>query len=248
MKKQFKVDDASKQAVSKTRRQLVASQAKALFAIGATILTSTVARAAPRPPCFLRGTKIRTASGEINVENIAIGDQIVSANGQARTVEWIGKWLGRRAPGRSWSNNLLPVRIKRSALAPNVPYDDLLVSQGHAIFIDGLLIPARELVNDRTIVIDDAANTDVLEYFHIKLASHDVILATGAPVETLLRRPKTDSDFGADPRTEDGASYAPAVGRGFSGGLRLRARRMASPLLGAPKLDIIRDRLTYRPA
>lgn len=248
MEKQFKIDDVSKEAVSKTRRQLVAGQAKALLAIGATILTSTVARAAPRPPCFLRGTKIRKASGEINVENIAIGDQIVSASGQTRTVEWIGKWQAHRAPGTCWSNALLPVRIKRSALAPNVPYDDLLVSQGHAIFIDGLLIPARELVNGQTIVIDDAVKTDLLEYFHIKLASHDVILATGAPVETLLRRPKVASDFGAASRQQDRRSYAPAVGRGFSGMLRLRARRMASPLLGTPKLDIIRGRLAYRSA
>jgi hypothetical protein len=249
MAKQFQIDDTPDGAVSESRRKLLASHAKALVAIGATLLTSTVAHAAPRPPCFLRGTKIGTADGEVNVEDIAVGDQVATASGQARTVEWVGKWQARRAAGTSWSKTLLPVRIKRSALAPNVPYDDLLVSQGHAIFVDGLLIPAGELVNGQTIVIDAAADTDLLEYFHIKLASHDVILANGLSAETLLRGPKANADFGVDSREHDNhTSCAPTIGRGFSGALRLRARRMVSPLVGSHKLDIIRDRLTHRSA
>ena len=47
----------------KTRRQILAGHYKAIVAIGATALTTAVARAAPRPPCFLQGTKIRTAGG-----------------------------------------------------------------------------------------------------------------------------------------------------------------------------------------
>lgn len=247
MEEKFGIDDAAG-ATSRTRRQLIGSQVLALLGVGATLLTSTVARAAPRPPCFLRGTQIRKANGEVNVENIVAGDQIVSVSGQIRTVEAIGTWQAQRAPGIGWSSDLLPVRIKRSALASNVPHDDLLVSQGHAIFIDGLLIPARELVNGKTIVIDRAEDIDVLEYFHIQLSSHDVIFAAGAPAETLLQRPEAASDLDTVSRERDRASYAPSVGRGLSGGMRLRARRIASPLLGRPKLDIIRDRLAYRSA
>jgi hypothetical protein len=81
---------------------------------------------------------------------------------------------------------VLPVRIVRSALAPNVPQADLYVTKAHALFIDGVLVQAGNLINDTTITLYEASEHDELEFFHIKLASHDVIYAEGAPVETLL--------------------------------------------------------------
>jgi hypothetical protein len=45
--------------------------------------------------------------------------------------------------------------------------------------------PAELLINGTTITRYDASETDELEYFHIKLESHDVIYAEGAPAETL---------------------------------------------------------------
>jgi hypothetical protein len=227
---------------SKTRRRILAGQAKAILAIGATVVTSSLALAAPRPACLLRGSMVRTIDGEVNVETIVVGDQVVTAGGRSRPVEWVGKWQAQRGVGRSWSRHLRPVRIKRSALAPNVPYADLLVSQGHAIFIEGLLIPARELVNGRTILIDEAADETLLEYFHVKLASHDVILVNGAPAETLLRHADAASALESDPRTPK-SHRIPAVCRGNTGILWSRARRAVSPLLGPQKLDVIHHNL-----
>ena len=51
------------------------------------------------------------------------------------------------------------------------------------MFLDGLLVPARCLVNSSTIVRDRA---DRVDYFHIELDSHDVLLAEGAPSESLM--------------------------------------------------------------
>lgn len=227
---------------SKTRRRILAGQAKALLAIGTTIVISSVALAAPRPACFLRGSMVRTTNGEVNVENIVVGDQVVTADGRSRPVEWVGKWQAQRGVDRTWSRHLRPVRIKRSALAPNVPYADLLVSQGHAIFIEGLLIPAGELVNGRTILIEEAADEKLLEYFHVKLSSHDVILVNGAPAETLFRHPDAASALDPDPRAPK-SHRIPAVCRGNTGILWSRARRAVSPLLGPQKLDVIHHQL-----
>lgn len=44
---------------------------------------------------------------------------------------------------KPWVEDARPVRIARSALAPNVPSADLLVTRGHALLIDGVLIPAE---------------------------------------------------------------------------------------------------------
>ena len=42
------------------------------------------------------------------------------------------------------------------------------------------------LINGTTITRYEAREHDALEFFHIKLESHDVVYAEGAPAETLL--------------------------------------------------------------
>jgi Hint domain len=76
-----------------------------------------------------------------------------------------------------WVKDALPVRIARSALAPNVPHTDLYVTRGHSLLIDGVLVPAEVLINGTTITRYEAREYDELEFFHIKLESHDVVYA-----------------------------------------------------------------------
>jgi hypothetical protein len=54
------------------------------------------------------------------------------------------------------------------------------------VFIDGVLVSAGYLLNETTISLCDASELDELEFFHIKLETHDVIYAQGVPVESLL--------------------------------------------------------------
>ena len=108
-----------------------------------------------------------------------------------------------------------PVRIARSALAPNVPHADLYVTQRHALLIDDLLIPAKSLINGTTISLHAAEDHDELEFFHIKLETHDAIYAEGAPCETLIRVDETMSNF-AEYVRQHGATEAPEqVLRGY---------------------------------
>jgi hypothetical protein len=227
---------------SVSRRGMIRSQAKVVLALGAlgtTLLTANTAKAAPKPPCFLRGTKLRTADGERNVEDIVVGDQLLTAFGQIRSVQWVGRWQALRKAGEPWSIDVRPVRIRQSALGPNTPYTDLYVSQGHAMFVDGVLVPAGRLVNGTSITLHNAEEADDLEYFHVKMASHDVILAAGAPSETLLNYPDAAGEL--DVRGE--AHCAPIVCNGNRSTIAARARRLATPWLGPQKLDVIRGRL-----
>jgi hypothetical protein len=106
--------------------------------------------------------------------------------GGLRPVKWIGRYSRKKSdPSKPWVESALPVRIARSALAPNVPHADLYVTALHSILIDGVLAPAEILINGTTITRDEAREHDELEYFHIKLESHHVIYAEGAPAETL---------------------------------------------------------------
>ena len=75
----------------------------------------------------------------------------------------------------------LPVRIARSALAPEFPHADLYITAFHSVLIEGVLVPAETLINGTTITRYEAREYDELEFFNIKLESHDVIYAEGAP-------------------------------------------------------------------
>ena len=138
--------------------------------------------------CFLKGTKIRTAEGDRKIEDLAIGDLLPTMFGGLRPIQWIGRYPFKKSDtSKLWVKDALPVRIARSALGPNVPHADLYVTAGHNLLIDGVLVPAELLINGTTITRYEAREHDELEFFHIKLESHDVVYAEGAPAETLLK-------------------------------------------------------------
>jgi lipopolysaccharide export system protein LptA len=130
--------------------------------------------------CFCAGTLIATPRGEVPVERLAQGDSVLTASGAVRPIVWIG--VGRQLATRGRRGLATPVIVAKGALAPNVPHRDLRVTKAHALFVDGALIPVEFLVNHRTIRWDDHAQEVVL--YHIELASHDILLANGAPAES----------------------------------------------------------------
>ncbi len=99
-------------------------------------------------------------------------------------IKWIRRrsYSGRFAPGPR--KHILPICIKAGALDENVPRRDLWISPHHAMYLDGVLIEAKDLVNGVSIV--QAERVDKVEYFHIELDSHDVIFAEGAPSESFI--------------------------------------------------------------
>jgi len=134
-------------------------------------------------PCYCRGTRIAIERGEVTVEDLAIGDEIVTASGARRPVKWIGRrsYSGRFVLGRA---DILPVCIRAGALGEEAPRRDLWVSPHHAMLLEGVLIEAKDLINDVSIV--QAERIDKVEYFHIELESHDIIFAEGASSETFI--------------------------------------------------------------
>jgi Hint domain len=93
--------------------------------------------------------------------------------------------------------DIQPVCIKAGALGINTPRRDLWISPHHAMYFDstffagdggmsagGALIEAKDLVNGTSIV--QAEHAGKVEYFHIELETHDVIVAEGALSETFI--------------------------------------------------------------
>jgi antigen 43 len=130
-------------------------------------------------PCFCRGTLILTPGGEVPVEQLKIGDRVLTLSGEARPVTWIGSGRSLITAANEGSR---PVIVRRDAIADGVPSRDLYVTGGHSLYLDGVLIPVEFLVNDHSVVRDEAAR--VVEFYHIELPTHDVLIADGAPAES----------------------------------------------------------------
>lgn len=134
-------------------------------------------------PSYLVGTRIRTDRGEVAIEHLRIGDKVATLDGTARPIVWIGR-RAYLAPFPLGNPDLVPIRIAQGAIGRNVPYRDLYVSSGHALFFDDVLVPAKHLENGASIV--RVPQTDPIRYFHIELDRHDIIFAEGAPTETFV--------------------------------------------------------------
>jgi hypothetical protein len=79
----------------------------------------------------------------------------------------------------------VPIRVSRFAIDDRTPQRDLYLSQEHSLLIDGVLIPAKHLVNGCSIAFDDNAKmSETIEYFSVELDDHQVIFAEGTAAES----------------------------------------------------------------
>src|SRR5262245_37024443 len=75
------------------------------------------APSAPRrsSPCFLKGTKILTPSGNRLVEELQIGDEVQTLSGR-KTIKWIGYNRFTKEKNRAWHDSVMPIRVARFAI------------------------------------------------------------------------------------------------------------------------------------
>jgi hypothetical protein len=130
-------------------------------------------------PCFARGTGILTPAGYLPVECLGPGDAVICHDGVARNLVW----TGHRTLDLQAASNDNPVRFAAGSLGPGVPARPVRVSPLHALFLDGVLVPACHLVNGATITRETPG---AVTYYHLELARHGVLLADGMPAESYL--------------------------------------------------------------
>jgi hypothetical protein len=187
--------------------------------------------------CFCRGSRVATPFGEVAIETLRIGDPVLTAANMVRPV----RWIGRRSYGAEQleqNRQLQPVCIRAGALGSGgrgpIPAGDLRISPEHALALqdeDGspALVPAHLLVNGVTIVREPAR---AVEYLHLELKEHDIIMAEGAPVETFI-------DCNGRALLDNAAEF-----RGHYSREALQPPRFCAPRIeGGPVLARLRGRL-----
>ncbi len=133
--------------------------------------------------CFCANTLILTPSDERPVQDLTMGDHVLTADGTVRPVRWIGRrHLDlTRHPNPSLAQ---PIRIRADAFASGAPRRDLQLSPEHAVLLDCGLIPVRLLVNGASILREDDCQS--VTYYHVELDTHDILLAEALPAESYL--------------------------------------------------------------
>jgi T5SS/PEP-CTERM-associated repeat protein len=185
-------------------------------------------------PCFAAGTMIETVTGPRPVEALVVGDAVRTFLGSPKRIVWVGS---RRVDcaRHPRPETLWPVRIARGAFGENVPSRDLFVSPDHAIYVDGVLVPAKLLVNGGSIT---QVKRDRVTYHHVELPEHAVIQAEGLTVESYLDTGDR-AKFSGGPVT---ALYPEFTARMWE------ATGCAPLVLTGPELVAVRDRVNARAA
>ena len=160
-------------------------------------LTSPVSGNAPTATATVdadaSGTLIATIDGQRKVEELAVGDLILTMDRGYQPLRWIGcKTLDSES--LRVAERLRPVRIKASALGPQMPESDLVVSPQHRMLLRSklalqlfgeseVLVSARKLT-----LLDDvevAEDLTSVSYCHLMFDQHEIVFANGAPSESL---------------------------------------------------------------
>jgi hypothetical protein len=134
-------------------------------------------------PCYVPGTLIATPAGETVVEDLQIGDLVLTASGEAKPIKWIGR-QDYSAAAVAEAPQHLAVLIRKDALGAGLPRRDVMVSPMHALYLDDVFVPASALVNGVSILRCESEGP--VEYIHIELHDHDVLLAEGVPAESFV--------------------------------------------------------------
>lgn len=137
--------------------------------------------------CFLSGSLIQTPKGTTTVEDITVGDEIIAyVDGIAtpRSVIWTGQAHCNVRSHLPDDEAGYPVRILKDAISDGVPFKDMLITAEHCLFFDGKFVPARMLVNGRSIFFDKSVTS--YDYYHIETEAHSVVMADGMLTESYL--------------------------------------------------------------
>ncbi|WP_295512609.1 Hint domain-containing protein [uncultured Sulfitobacter sp.] len=148
--------------------------------------------------CFTTGTAIRTPRGDVLIEDLRVGDLVITADNGPQPIRWIGtRQLDHEALRAA--PNLRPILIKADALG-NVR--SLFVSPQHSMMVgESNLVRAKHLAEYMPGVRIASGKRSVC-YVHLMFDAHQIIFAENALSESFYPGPMSLKMMGHEPRTE----------------------------------------------
>ena len=160
-------------------------------------------------PCFTPGTLIATPRGEVAVENLRVGDRIITRDNGIQEIRWVGR---KDVSGRDLvaTPHLKPIMIRAGALGNGLPERDMLVSPNHRILVSNdrtqlyfeeseVLAAAKHLIGSEGIYELDVMQTS---YIHFMFDRHEVVLSNGAWTESFQPGDQSLKGIGNSQRNE----------------------------------------------
>lgn len=145
--------------------------------------------------CFATGTKIATQSGEVLVQDLRVGDLVMTLDHGLQPIRWVRH---HKCPLDGMEPSEKPVLIKAGTLGKGVPVRDLVVSPNHRLFVGGrgqlaaafdgeVLVAAKALTTLQG--IRHMQGKRQITWVHFACDRHEVVFADGCLTETLLLGP-----------------------------------------------------------
>ncbi len=143
-------------------------------------------------PCFTPGSLVATPGGRVAVEELKLGDLVLTRDNGPQEVRWIGKKF-INVGTLDQSAHLQPILIRKDSIAPNVPDRDMHVSPQHRMLIENsatqlLLGEAEVLAKAKHMThkpgISRARAEDGVTYIHIMFDHHEIIRVDNAWTES----------------------------------------------------------------
>jgi hypothetical protein len=184
-------------------------------------------------PCFVAGTLILTADGELPVEALQPGDLVMTQDDGPQPL----RWLGTRTVAAH--DKFAPIMIRAGTFGK---HSDVMVSPLHRVLVrDSLaellfgeaevLVAAKDLVNDNSVTRRVGGE---VTYVHLMFDRHQVVFTEGLASESFLPGPQTTKSFEREIMAEICSIFPeldPDTGQGYSPSARRTLRHFEAHLL-----------------
>ncbi len=142
-------------------------------------------------PCFTPGMVIATPTGERPVEDLRVGDRVITRDNGLQEIRWVGR-RDLSAQELRQGPHLKPVLIRAGSLGHGLPERDMLVSPQHRLLLASekstlyfeereVLAAAKHLTHKSGVDVVEAAG---VSYVHFMFDRHEVVLSNGSWTES----------------------------------------------------------------
>ena len=160
-------------------------------------------------PCFTPGTAIATPRGEKLVEELKVGDKVITRDNGLQEIRWIGQ-RGLSGDELARSPHLRPILIRAGSLGHGLPERDMLLSPQHRILLNSdraalyfeereVLAAAKHLIGIEGV---SQVETRAATYIHFMCDQHEVVLSNGTWTESFQPGEQVLDGMGAAQRDE----------------------------------------------